>query len=103
MLDTELSEELNSMSSFEDPGRELPALLSRFYDYASMRIRLNINFCKHVVFMLILILFAIFRLNISGDNKYYPELIISMWERIQELENEVKELKAGTQEDNQNK
>ena len=71
-FDTELSEKLNAMSSFEDSNVELPTLLSRFYKLASMRIELNIDFCKFVAFMLVLMFFIFPRNIISGDNKYSP-------------------------------
>jgi hypothetical protein len=49
--------------------------------------------------------FVIFILinEIAGFTKNKLMLTLNMWERIQELENEIKELKAGTQEDNKNK
>ena len=40
-------------------------------------------------------------IEISGLRRNKHMLTLSMWERIQELENDVKELKAGTQVDGQ--
>jgi hypothetical protein len=39
----------------------------------------------------------------AGFSRNKHMLTVNMWERIQELEDEVKELKAGTREDNINK
>jgi len=40
-------------------------------------------------------------IDISGIYRNKHKLTLSMWERIQQLENEVKELKAHTQADDQ--
>jgi hypothetical protein len=94
-LDSDISEQINLMLSND----ELPARLSHLYKLVSIKIRQEIDFYKFVAFMLILMFFIFPRPIISGENKYSNKLIISLWERIQELENEVRELKAGTQVD----
>ncbi|MCP4262970.1 MAG: hypothetical protein GY774_36480 [Planctomycetes bacterium] len=64
-----------------------------------VKVMINVNtfalFTGLIIGMLIM--------EIAGVTKDKHMLTVNMWERIQELEDEVRELKGGTQEDNQNK
>ena len=58
----------------------------------------------HYLFGILMGFIAFMLINeFAGFTKNKHKLTLNMWERIQKLENEVKELKAGTQEDNLNK
>lgn len=87
------------MASFERPQRELPILFSRFYTLGRSKSKLIVYECYFGVFTGFII--AMLIIEISGLTKNKHKLTLSMWERIQQLENEVKDLKAHTQADDQ--
>jgi len=91
--------QIRTMASFDNPEHELPILFSRFYNLASLRAKLLFQalvFSASTGFIISMII-----IDISGIYRNKHKLTLSMWERIQQLENEVKELKAHTQADDQ--
>lgn len=92
-------EKIRLMASFERPQRELPVLFSRFYILAGSKAKLIVYECYFGLFTGFVI--AMLIIEISGLTKNKHKLTLCMWERIQQLENEVKGLKAHTQADSQ--
>jgi hypothetical protein len=91
--------QIRTMASFDNPKRELPILFSRFYALASLRAKLLFQaliFSASTGFVIAMLI-----IEISGLNRDRHRLTLSMWERIQQLESEVKGLKAHTQADSQ--
>lgn len=91
--------QIRTMASFDNPKHELPILFSRFYALASLRAKLLFQaliFSASTGFIISMII-----IDISGIYRNKHRLTLSMWERIQQLEKEVKELKAHTQPDDQ--
>jgi len=92
-------ENIRLLASFERPQRELPILFSRFYILAGLKAKLithEIYFGSLTGFIIGMLI-----LEIAGVTKNKHRLTLNMWERIQELENEVKELKVPNQVDGQ--
>ena len=90
-------EKISAMASFEDPKAELPALLSYVYTMStsSARLRCIGRYCALASGLLIGALIV----NVAGSGKH--QLILSIWGKIQALEKEVEELKAGPRKESQ--
>jgi len=99
-LDAEtMPEQITSTTSFDNPKQELPILFSRFYTLAKSREELI--FVKWLMGICAVVLITMLIIDIGGFRNKGYRLTISMWERIQELEREVEELKTSTQPDAQ--
>lgn len=99
-LDAETTpEQIVSTASFDNPEHELPILFSRFYTLAKSRAELI--FGKWLMGMCAVFLIIMLIIDIGGFRSNRYRLTISMWERIQELEKEVRELKTRAQPDAQ--
>lgn len=94
-LDTEKAKKISSMFSNEEPIRDLPFLFSDFYELTGSKTKLIIH--QYVVVGLTIIVITFLIVEISGSIRDKYRLTVSMWERIQQLEDEVKELKSYTQ------
>lgn len=80
---------IRPMASFENADSELPALFCRFYTLAGLKAKLALNgylFALGAGFWLAMLI-----IDIAGLNR--ADLILSMWEKIQQLERDVKESK----------
>ncbi|MHC4596030.1 MAG: hypothetical protein ACYS19_13955 [Planctomycetota bacterium] len=91
--------QIASTASVDNPEHELPILFSDFYTWAKSRTELI--FIKWLMGMFAVFLFIILILEIGGFISNRHRLTISMWERIQQLEKQVEDLKVSTQPDAQ--
>ncbi len=86
-------ERISTMASFENPKNELPELFSRFHTLAGISAKLM--FYTHFFACLIGFLLGLLIIQISDIKN--PRLLLSMWDRIKELEKQVQTLKNGQQ------
>jgi len=88
-IDSKMSlDQIKSKASFEDLKHELPILFS--YSYAVSTFSAKLMFYGFFFAGLAGVLLAYLIIEFFGVNN--PRLIISMWERIQTLENEIRHL-----------
>lgn len=83
---------IRTMATFENPKQELPILFYRFYNLA--RLRTILLFRCYFFAILLGIFIGVLINEIGGLYRNRHRLTISMWERIQKLENEVEELRT---------
>lgn len=82
-------EQISAMASFENPKEELPVLFSRFYKLAEKNAKLMFYSMFYAVFIGIFISFIIIQIADLTNRR----LIVCMWDRIEELEQKMKEIK----------
>jgi hypothetical protein len=92
-------EQITSTASFDNPKHELPILFSQLYTLAKSRVELIFGEWLAIIFAGVIT--GVLIIEIGGFISNRHGLTISMWERIQQLEKEVKELKDVTQPDAQ--
>lgn len=91
--------QIRRMATFENPKRELPVLLSRFYIIAGTKAKLIV----YEIYFALFTGFFIFMLinEFAGLTRNKHKLTLYMLQMIKQLEKEVKELRAYTQTDDQ--
>ena len=90
-------EQIKRMASSENLEYELPILFSRFYVIAAAKAKVMFWECFFGLFTGFLVFMLINEFTGLFNNK--NKLVLSMWERITQLEDEVKLLKAREQSD----
>ena len=82
-------EQVSTMASFENPKEELPELFCRFHELAERKAEIMDYMMYFSVFMGLFIAMII-TLVADITNRH---LLVSMWDRIEKLQQEIKELK----------
>jgi len=85
-------ERISEMASFKSPELELPELFCRFHTLAGISSKLMIYTYIFALFAAQILAWLIIQIT-NTDARL---LFISMWDRIQKLEQEMKEMKANS-------
>jgi hypothetical protein len=83
-------ENVRELASFDNPKAELPELFCRFYKLAGYHVKLHFS----VMFIAMITGLCVGMLIIQIADISSRRLFISMWDRIQRLETEIKELRT---------
>ena len=82
-------EQVSTMASFENPKKELPELFCRFHVLAEKKAEI-MDYMMYYAALTGLIIVMIITLVADITNRH---LLVSMWDRIETLQQEIKELK----------